>query len=233
MNNIDILNTSWKTEVTPEQSAEIQRLLFKHGKKWANRSEEISDTDSNFLFYCFYNGLFKGNDKEYYERNSTIKLKADDIIAALRRLEEGERKVTEETNEDGWIDIKYKIPEIGNEFELKTESGKIVKGTLFFSLPFCEESKMAVGEKITHLRQITKRPDFGKLREGDFIFYEWSNSNLKGKTAGFFDRIKDGCIDTFSDTNHEEGIIDSCSIDFVQKIYRINLETKEIEEILS
>lgn len=244
MTDIDILNTSWKTQVTPEQSAEIQRLLFKFGKRWGDDSKEISNTDSNLLFYYFYSGFFRHskNCKDHYERHSNIELKADDIIAALRKLE-GDKPVTEETNEDGWVSIEESLPGINKEIETKyiDKGGNEYFGRGKLSLNLHDYINFNnIGAMFRSDAQLKywrypkqKHPDFGKLREGDIlvidhihqgkeelgtmIFIKIDNGNMYGKPSSDFD---------FKVNNKFWFEIKS-----ITKITRINLQTKELEEI--
>lgn len=279
MTDIDILNTSWKTEVTPEQSAEIQRLLFKHGKRWINGSTEIQTSGNliddqlayrkNHLSCCIIPSSYEEKIK---------KINADDIIASLRKLEEGDKPVSEktnediskiyndflgrmilevckikkhdfgnsegdktvseETNEDGWIRLSKQFPPLEEIVELEiNKDDKIskIKGyfRLFVSVSgfesyiFVDQKHYEFSGTVVQWRPLKeKRPDFGKLRDGDKIFITYDERDeIYGVT---FKYMTDGYLRSKYHPNHD--YIDFCK-DRIKKITRINLETREVEEI--
>lgn len=298
MIDIDILNTSWKTEVTPEQSAEIQRLLFKFGKVWSGGDDWVQLINEKFL--CFDGSVLTYSNFEYKSEYYKI-ITADDIITALRKLEEqeneqikkinndyfrdickaerernnrrltqdieakceycheivpdgrlhdcggnkGEKTVSEETNEDEWISFYEEMPQINKEIELKFYRGHTpekINATLkvlamwthgYFGFVYHDgnEEKELTLVPVESWRPIKeKRPDFGKLREGDLIIVEWKYEKNNGIniSAGFIYAINYYIeISTWKKGHDKNHIIKDC----IKKITRIDLETREFEEI--
>lgn len=243
MTDIDILNTSWKTEVTPEQSAEIQRLFFKHGKSFHDGKTDIETKNHIFLMFYRYgmyhieNTLsFVGED--LFNKSQIYYMRADDIIAALRKLEEGDKPVSEETNEDGWIRLSKQFPPLEEIVELEiNKDDKISKIKGYFRLSvsvsgfesyiFVDQKHYEFSGTVVQWRPLKeKRPDFGKLRGGDKIFITYDERDeIYGVT---FKYMTDGYLRSKYHPNHD--YIDFCK-DRIKKITRINLETREFEEI--
>lgn len=245
MTDIDILNTSWKTEVTPDQSAEIFKLLIKNEKKLYSTpyvgESRIKLIDCKFIYY--YHDEDEGtftydtDDRKYFEIHKNERLTADYIIAALRNLEEGDKPVSEETNEDEWIDINDQLPKIGELIEVVVPIlyRQSIEKSIFtfnnneYSFYFKSEYSEKPWHNIKKWRHIKeKRPDFGKLREGDFIAIE-TNNRICNMAVGFFCGfdIDGDLMIGIQKSNHHEAIYRS----EIKKITRINLETREFEEI--
>jgi hypothetical protein len=274
MNKIDILNTSWKTEVTPEQSAEIQRLLFKFGKSWAGKKCAYYIHEP----HLYYRGvLTNGDNIEFFATHPFEKINAEDIIAALRKLDKEkvsyiikcptcnkilssefetkrrpsretidtiisececkqEKPMTDETSEDGWIRVFDSMPPLNREVEVKLQDKTIKRITMrnhAFMDYFISVPDPHVNSTILWWRHIKekRKPDFGKLREGDLIIVEWKNEkNEKGKFVGFFDSLGDDSIYINPDIGEDFRSID-CAIDYIKKITRIDPVKQTFEEI--
>lgn len=166
------------------------------------------------------------------------------FIAALRKLEEGDKTVTEERNDDGWICVFDELPKLGKDVELvcdKVSIREIQKEDININHLWAEDS----GAYLWHIKNKgiacywrypkQKRPDFGKLREGDLIVVD-------GIYSGFIESIEDQYIGlgSFSETKKAIFIVSKKGsyhpkellfIDKIKKITRLNLETREFEEI--
>lgn len=145
------------------------------------------------------------------------------------------------TNDDGWISVYDALPGFGEEAEVlfrnkgiekakfrRTHGGIEIhgRGTIF------DENEM------THWRYPKERkPDFGKLVEGDLIIIEWSmrepifRTTDKGKACGFFNYFIDEELILRTDYNREKCEKDEIRKDLITKITRINLDEKTFEEI--
>lgn len=143
-------------------------------------------------------------------------------------------------SDDGWIDFEDKMPNLNEEIEIRYYNDikhdyEICKSNLRYRISSNSFYFDNCGvKKIEDWRPFRKkRPDFGKLKEGYLIVYEWENKpkNSIGKTAGFFDKIYGGAIQTYSDILSDEGSLDIVNMDLITKITRINLEEKKFEEI--
>jgi hypothetical protein len=231
---IDILNTAWKTQVTPEQSAEIQSLLFRLGQTWNERNTHIMFTNEKYLYYYHNIDYFTYcSDIETYTRHENKQINADEIIEALRKLENGDKPVIEETKDDeGWISVNDSLPQFSKTIEILFKD----KYTAEASLAMVKDNISFLGKygsvylpfntpNITHWRPLKERkPDFSKLNKGDIIIVEY---NIGEKNAGIFEYEKMSTFGRIIYFKNGSQAID-CKI---KKITRINLETKEFEEI--
>lgn len=273
--NIDILNTSWKVEVTPEQSAEIQRLLFKNGKTWSDGIKKVLNKDVKFLFYYCYNNYIKYSaleNRDFFERNVNIELNADDIITALRKLEEGEKTISNKQRcflcldyyipnslvvicekcikkrdraENDWRTLEEEMPTLNQEVEVKFNNEEIrklrfvINNKTFFIFQNTGRTFTGYPDNIVGWRPLPpeRKPDFGKLKKGDFIVIESENE----KSGVFYSHQDDLTISFISISynvslsSFENEIFKKfewcCAKSYIKKITRINMQTKEFEEI--
>ena len=147
---------------------------------------------------------------------------------------------------DNWISIEDNLPKIGHIIEIKTEKPLSIMNATFTIINWCSENsnyhvnhkhtdvfvfKGLIGDyinNVTHWRPIQeKRPDFGKLKNGDLVIIE----NVDGfKQAGFFVKI------FYSDQFQMSYKSDQSNYFYVKfekckKITRINIEKQTFEEI--
>lgn len=258
--NIDILNANWKTKVTPDQSIEIQSLLFKNGRDWF--FPEIGDSLSHkptlqfLLFtksrYEEYHTLTQSDCKEFYESASIIEIKAEEIIEALNMIERAKKLSSEimgkiNNIEDiekpptkGWVNVEDNLPPPEQEIEVRFYDDNkhdymIMKSKLSrssFNYYYFSSIGKYVVEEWRHIKK--RKPDFNNLKKGDLIVVEWENDNKEnGKQVGFFYKKEPPCIETFQFIYDDgtESRPEPLNIEVIKKITRINLETKTFEEI--
>jgi len=139
---------------------------------------------------------------------------------------------------DDWIKLEDAIPKLNQEVEVKFYDGDIEKAKLITDYNyFCTKSYLCLenpDKGIVNLRKVIgwrpipeKRPDFRKLKEGDFIVFIFEETGTEG--CGYYDnydskifhvsRLKNG----YSKDAFEKSMI--------KKIIRINMEEHKFEEI--
>jgi hypothetical protein len=186
--------------------------------------------------------------KDFLEHFSISKYSVD----LMNSIEKGKFDVKESSL---WLTFKEGMPRLNQEVEVKFKDSEIKK--LFLTLeeePIYEICRLIFVSKdksfTANLKQIEswrpipeeteRKPDFGRLNQGDFILFEYDvrhdNPKLKySKISGF---VKKGFLESNGYLTiatelqycyfHDEVQYDK---DKIIKITRINMETKEFEEI--
>lgn len=140
-----------------------------------------------------------------------------------------------------WISVYDQLPKIdkryivGNEKnadgDIKTIGEDVFHCVTFHPFRPCVYCWMINHTGVTHYKEIAeKRPDFSKLKNGDFIHVEWQYENrvLVRMSIGKFDEI-DSC--GFFIIKSSDCCRFHIKINDIKKITRINLEEKIFEEI--
>ena len=72
---------SFKMKVTPEQSATVQKILFKNGYQWVSGDVKIMYTDSPYLYLnVVYVGLTCDNRIDVFEKSSGIEMTCEQFM---------------------------------------------------------------------------------------------------------------------------------------------------------
>lgn len=134
---------------------------------------------------------------------------------------------------EGWISRYSALPGIGAKVETDGLAGKFI-ASLSLNGEYIEWRRMSDHKIVTGIkcwRNIQdKRPDFEKLKEGDLINIEYFHPK-EGILiySGYFYKFCGGMF--VLSILHRKGHTESFYSGQVKKITRINLETKEFEEI--
>lgn len=136
-----------------------------------------------------------------------------------------------------WISVFNRMPGINMQVEILFKDGKERKAGFDWSshlkqFVFSDSSDLVYcSENITHWRPIPeKRPDFSKLKEGDFIILETEDDTIY--RAIFLGNHKDWEYPVEIIYSDRIGYTRrTIKLEIIKKVTRINTETKTFEEI--
>ena len=138
---------------------------------------------------------------------------------------------------DNWIKFEYEMPKLTQEVELIYKDGEIIKAKLLMSS--CDGASCFLfdsEDKKDYIKPFylkgwrplpEKRPDFGKLREGNLIAISYYERNQI--YVGFFNNYFDD--DYIEISSHKNGSGITFCKKKINKITKINLEEQKFEEI--
>jgi hypothetical protein len=136
-------------------------------------------------------------------------------------------------NINEWRTLEEEIPRLNQEAEIELNNGKILRSKFsIFNNYYAFITPLIYPVDIKCWRPIPqeRKPDFGSLREGDMvIFYTFDDMEKIEYCSFIVDKKNDDCIGFSFRADMDPDVW--IHYEDIKKITRINLETKEFEEI--
>lgn len=143
-------------------------------------------------------------------------------------------------SDEGWISVFDRLPKIGEEVEMVyciKDPKKITPNDIYINHIWADDYSTyqwhlykEKGKIATHWRPLKeKRPDFGKLREGDIIYFCVEEIIICGMITFINEELLE--ISPIIKGYHYGGNVYDYMLNKIKKITRINIEKQTFEEI--